>query len=95
MLVLCYLWVFALVPYLTEQVDPEVRWHSRHGLVLLGAEIVVWAGLIFTSLILPFLVVLFPLFFVAVVVLHVLEVMKALNGERLPLRGISEYAEKL
>ena len=39
MLVLAYLWILALIPLLMEQDDQDVRWHAKHGLVLLGAEI--------------------------------------------------------
>jgi uncharacterized membrane protein len=95
MLVLSYLGVLALIPFLTEKNDPEVKWHSRHGLVLFGAEIIVWMGLMFMSFIVHFLFFLFPLFSLAVLILHVLMIVKAINGERLLIPGISQYADKL
>ena len=94
MLVLSYLWILALIPFLTEKNDPEVKWHSRHGLVLLGVETVLWVGLMFTSFILHFLFFLYPVFWLAVVILHAILIVKAVNGERLLLPGISEYANK-
>ena len=41
MIVLAYLGPFALIPFLVEKTDAEVQWHSRHGLVLFGADIVI------------------------------------------------------
>ena len=41
-IVLAYLWLLALVPFLAEKDDPEVRWHARHGLLLFGAEMAVF-----------------------------------------------------
>src|SRR4051794_34818282 len=42
MIVLGYLWILALIPLLTKKDDPEVQWHAKNGLALLGAEIVCW-----------------------------------------------------
>src|SRR4051812_30120664 len=39
MIVLAYLWPLALIPFLLEQQDLDVRWHAKHGLVLMAAEI--------------------------------------------------------
>ena len=44
MIVLSYLWILALIPFLMEQDDKDVRWHAKHGLVLLGAEIAQTTG---------------------------------------------------
>ena len=48
MIVLSYLWILALVPLLTEKEDEEVRWHAKHGIVLMVAEIAFW--IVFTIL---------------------------------------------
>ena len=42
MVALSYLWILALIPLLTKKDDREVQWHAKNGLVLLGAEIIVW-----------------------------------------------------
>ena len=44
MIVLAYLWPLALVPLLVEKRDPDVQWHAKHGIVLMVAEIVVFAA---------------------------------------------------
>lgn len=45
MVVLAYLWVLVLVPLLIEERDEEVRWHAKHGLVLMAAEFMLWVVL--------------------------------------------------
>jgi uncharacterized membrane protein len=95
MLILSYLWILALVPYLTEQRDPEVKWHARHGLVLLIVDIAV-------NIILGFLVwlpfvgcALWSLVWIAIVILHVLCLVKALQGERFKIPYVSQYADQI
>lgn len=98
MLVLSYLWILALIPYLTEQRDPEVKWHARHGLVLLVAEIVLNIVLFILSLI-PVvgcaISVLWMLAWIGIVVLHVICMIKALGGERYRIPYVSQYADQI
>jgi uncharacterized membrane protein len=98
MLILSYLWILALVPYLTEQRDPEVKWHARHGLVLLIAEVIL--GVIFFILgLLPVLNCLFGVLsifvWLGIIVLHVLCLVKALQGERFKIPYVSQYADQI
>lgn len=95
MLVLAYLWLLALVPLLVEEQDREVRWHAKHGLVLFGAEFAAFIALAIVSGIawrLGFLLV--PLAQLAVLVLHVVCIAKALRGDRFLVPGVSEYTER-
>ncbi|MFI5167229.1 MAG: hypothetical protein ACHQQS_11440 [Thermoanaerobaculales bacterium] len=102
MLVLSYLWILALVPLLSEKEDKEVQWHAKHGLVLFGAEIVVWVVLhIIFRIVLNItagfgclLVVLFPLLSLAFLALHIFCIIKAVNGQRLIIPGLSGLADK-
>lgn len=98
MLVLSYLWILALFPYLTEQRDPEVKWHARHGLVLMVAEIVLNIVLFILSLI-PVvgcvISVLWMLAWIGIVVLHVIVLVKALGGERFTIPYVSQYADQI
>jgi uncharacterized membrane protein len=98
MLVLSYLWVLALIPYLTEQRDPEVKWHARHGLVLLIAEIVLYVALFILSLI-PVIgcavSVLWFLVGIGILVLHVLCIVKAVGGQRFTIPYVSQYADQI
>lgn len=103
MIVLSYLGILALVPYLAEQRDPEVRWHARNGLALFGADIVITLALWIVSIVLT--AVFAPLgclfsilwLFVGLGLLayHVFVMMKALKGERYRIPYVTEYGEKI
>jgi uncharacterized membrane protein len=103
MLVLAYLWPLAVVPLLVAKDDHEVQWHAKHGLVLMGAELVVLFGLsVMTTLvaILTFglgLVLSFLLYiplWIAILVIHVVAIIKALGGNRLVIPVVSDYANR-
>jgi uncharacterized membrane protein len=84
MIILSYLWILALIPLLMEQDDQDVRWHAKHGLVLLGAEIAAFLAIgVFSGLSGGLGCLLVPLAQLGVLVFHVVCISKALNGERL------------
>jgi uncharacterized membrane protein len=102
MILLSYLWPLALIPLLVEKEDQEVQWHAKHGLVLFGLEIVVFIVLGALSMILGaathgsccFAGVLAPLFWLAAVVVHILCIVKGVNGQRFLIPGISELVDR-
>ncbi len=105
MIVLSYLGLLALIPLLVEKSDKEVQWHAKHGLVLLVAEvalfIVYWILMMLVTNI-PFLgciagIVGGLLWFVIVIgilVIHIMCIVKGVNGQRFTLPYVSEYADK-
>jgi uncharacterized membrane protein len=103
MIVLAYLWPLALVPLLVEKGDAEVQWHAKHGLVLMIAELILLFGYIMmTSMVslatlgLGCVLSLFLVFgWVAVMALHVVAILKGVNGGRLIIPGLSDYANRL
>ena len=102
MIVLAYLWALAIVPLLVEKQDPEVQWHAKHGLVLMAAELVViFAYMLITSLVSIAAIglgcvmsLLFVFAWVGILALHVVAILKGVNGGRLIIPGISEYANR-
>ncbi len=97
MLVLAYLGILALVPYLTVTDSDYVRWHAKQGLTLTG----VWFAAMLVSGILmgiPGLGVLFallsPFFSLAVVAIFIVGMVKAIQGERWPIPIVADLAEK-
>ena len=105
MLVLAYLGPLALIPLLVEKSDAEVQWHAKHGLVLLVAEIVLWFGLTIIGFVLGHVpvmgclvaIVALLLSFglsVGIFILHIVLIIKAINGQRLMVPGVSEYANR-
>jgi uncharacterized membrane protein len=103
MIVLAYLWPLALVPLLVEKGDPEVQWHAKHGLLLMVAELILaFAYIMMTSLVslatlgLGCVLSLFLVFgWVAILALHVVAILKGVNGGRLIIPGLSDYANRL
>jgi uncharacterized membrane protein len=99
MIVLSYLWLLALVPLLTEKDDKEVQWHAKHGLVLMVAEmglwIVLWTVIGALGVFGCIAGLLVPLPTLGIMVLHGLCILKGINGQRLIVPGISEFANKL
>jgi uncharacterized membrane protein len=100
MIVLSYLWLLALVPLLTEKDDQEVQWHAKHGIVLMVAEIVLWIVItginVTTGLFLGCITAFLSLFvWLGIIILHILCIVKGVNGQRLIVPGLSEYANKL
>ncbi len=83
MIVLAYLWILALVPLLVEKTDQEVQWHAKHGIVLMVAEIVFW---------IVFLIG--PVVALAFLAVHIVAIIKGLNGQRLIIPTLSEYASR-
>ena len=95
MIVLSYLWILALIPFLMEQDDKDVRWHAKHGLVLLGSEIAAFIAIgILSGLSGGLGCLLVPLAQLGILVFHVVCIAKALKGERLLVPGLSDFADK-
>lgn len=98
MIVLSYLGFLALIPLLVEKEDREVQWHAKHGLVLFVA----WVAI---SIVLGVVLSIIPdfgctsclgssLFWVVVLVIHVVAIIKGVNGQRLIIPGLSDFANR-
>jgi uncharacterized membrane protein len=102
MIVLSYLWLLALVPLLVEKEDKEVQWHAKHGIVLMVAEIILWIVVTIIGMVLTMATAVLGCLFgvvhlvlwVGVLVVHVMAIIKGINGSRLIIPGVSEYANK-
>jgi len=102
MIVLSYLWLLALIPLLTEKEDQEVQWHAKHGIVLMVAEIIIWIALTILSMVLGAITaglgcvvsLLTPIFSLVILIVHIICIVKGVNGSRFTIPGISQYADK-
>jgi uncharacterized membrane protein len=98
MIVLSYLWLLALVPLLNEKDDKEVQWHAKHGIVLMVAELAIWmvANMVIFNLgpLGCIAALLTPLLALGQLALHIMAIVKGLNGQRLIIPGLSEFADK-
>lgn len=100
MIVLSYIWLLALIPLLVEKDDREVQWHAKNGLLLTGAEVVIAILLsIFTTLV-AFVdlgctgCILHSALAIVILVVHVMAIVKGLNGQRLIIPGLSQYVDR-
>lgn len=102
MIVLSYLWLLALIPLLVEKDDREVQWHAKHGLVLFAVEIVLWIGLFILGIVLAFVgdivgcftTVLSFVAWIGILILHIMCIVKGVNGGRMIVPGVSQYADR-
>ncbi len=101
MLILSYLGILALIPFLTEKDDREIQWHAKHGLVLAASSIVVLIGvgiLNMTLIVLPgpncLGCGLITLAWLVIVVVHIIAMVKAINGDRLTMPVITDFANR-
>ena len=100
MIVLSYLWILAVVPLVAEKEDREVQWHAKHGLVLLVAEIIISVLISVVGGMISFAdagcsgCMASSLFWVVALVVRVLAIVKGLNGQRLIIPGLSDFANK-
>jgi len=100
--VLSYLGLLALIPLLVEREDPEIQWHAKHGLVLLVGEVVLYVGLFLINLILSSILGflgcigcgLMVALAIAVLAVHVLCIVKGLNGERFLVPVVSDFVDR-
>ncbi len=102
MIVLAYLWLLALIPLLVEKDDSEVQWHAKYGLVLTVVEVVVMIALQVVVMVIGAVSgglgcvfgLLLPLFMLAILIVHVLCIVKGLKGERFLIPPISDYPDR-
>jgi uncharacterized membrane protein len=105
MIVLSYLGILALIPLLVEKEDKEVQWHAKHGLVLLVAEVALFIVLSILQMIVGSIPVLGCLaaiigmlisvvLVIGIIVVHVVCIVKGVNGQRFVLPYVSEYANR-
>ncbi len=96
MVILSYLYFFCLVPLFVEKDDKEVQWHAKHGLILLGADLLLAVAFTVLSVgvIGCLLAPVWALLHFALFVVRIVAIVKGNQGERLILPGISSFADK-
>ena len=103
MVVLSYLWILALIPLLTKKDDSEVQWHAKNGLALLGTEIALWIifmilGFALRKVLLGLgcgLSVVECVVWIGFLVIRIMAIMKGVNGGRMRVPVISDFADKM
>lgn len=102
MIVLAYMWPLALVPLVLDKQDAEVQWHAKHGIVLMVAELallfaltlftsIAWLATVSAGCVISLLSVFL---WVAILAVHIVAIIKGVNGGRFVIPGISEFADR-
>lgn len=99
-LILSYLGILSLIPWLAKKDDAEVQWHAKNGVALFGAEVVVWIVIFILSVVMRNvlacgLAVLNCIMWIGFLALSVYCIIQAVNGKRPRLPVITDMAEKL
>jgi uncharacterized membrane protein len=96
-IVLAYLWPLAFIPLILERDDADVRWHARHGILLMAAELMVAVGYLALSSTVRFarfglggaVLVGVVAAWAVVFAVHIAAIVKGLGGRRLIVPGVS------
>ena|SRR5438477_10001616 len=95
---MAYLPVLGLLPLLAGSRDPELRWHARNGQLLFGAVAAVGVAATIVGIAAPALTCLYAVAMVIVggcyVAIVLLALVKAFEGRRLMIPGISRHAAR-
>jgi uncharacterized membrane protein len=102
MIALSYLGILALIPYLTKKNDPdaEVRWHAKNGMGLFIADVVIWVVFFVIGMVLRNTTigcgmgVIQCVVWLALLALHIFCLIKAINGQRIRIPVVTDFAEK-
>lgn len=100
MIVLSYLWLLALIPFLVEKEDREVQWHARNGLLLTGAEILLWIALSMLSVATSAIdlgctgCMLQSILGIVLLVIRIVAIVKGVGGGRLHIPVLSDYTTR-
>ena len=94
MLILSYLGLLALIPLITEKNNREVQWHARNGLVFTAAFVVLWVAASILGSVTFVFWFLHPVLWLVWLIVAILAIAKAVQGQRLVIPGLSEYADK-
>lgn len=100
MVILSYLGLLALIPYLTKKEDPDIHWHAKNGVGLLILDVVimvVWwavgfvlrnscAGAVFGAI--------GCIIYLGIFALHIYCIIQAAGGKRPRIPVVTDFAEK-
>jgi uncharacterized membrane protein len=100
MIVLSYLGLLALIPYLTKKEDPEIHWHAKNGVGLLILDVVIWVALFVLGMVIRntgigcVLTVVSCVVWLGILALHVYCIIQAVGGKKPRIPVVTDFAEK-
>jgi uncharacterized membrane protein len=99
MVVLSYLGLLALIPYLTKKEDPDIHWHAKNGVGLLILDVVIWVAVMVLTWVLPDTIgcglnMVMCVVWIGILVLHIYCIIQAVGGKRPRIPVVTDFAEK-
>lgn len=100
MVVLSYLGLLALIPYLTKKEDPDIHWHAKNGVGLLIVDVVVWVALFILQMVFRNSVIgcgfatISCIVWIGILVLHIYCLIQGVGGKRPRIPMVTDFAEK-
>ena len=99
LLVLCYLAFLGVVPLLAGSRDRELRWHAWNGVLLFAAVAAIGLAATLVGIVVPALSCLYAVAMLIAsflyLIIAILAIVKALEGQRLIIPGVSHHASRL
>lgn len=100
MLILSYLGILSLIPFLMKKDDPEVMWHSRQGVALFGAEVIwiifqVAIGFLHIGPLACISGIVGCIVWIGFLAISIVCIIKAVNGQRFRIPVIGDMADKM
>ena len=101
MIALAYLWALAVIPLFVSE-DPDVKWHAKNGLALALAEFLLLSAYVALTTVVGIVTLGFgfllalavPFAWIAIIGLHAIAIIKGLNGARLRVPVVSDFADR-
>ena len=99
MIVLSYLGLLSLIPYLTKKEDPDIHWHAKNGVGLLILDVVLMVLFMILSRVLPAGIgcgvgMIQCVIWLGIFALHVYCIIQAVGGKRPRIPVVTDFAEK-
>ena len=100
MVVLSYLGLLALIPYLMKKDDADIHWHAKNGVGLLILDVLVWVVIFVLGIIIRNtgigcgLAIVNCVVWIGLLVLHVYCIIQAVGGKKPRIPVVTDFAEK-
>jgi uncharacterized membrane protein len=100
MVILSYLGILALIPYLTKKEDPDIHWHAKNGVGLLILDVAVWVVFFVIGMALRNtalgcgMATIQCVIWIAIFILHIYCLIQAVGGKRPRIPAVTDFAEK-
>jgi len=96
MVFLSYFGIFALIPYLTVKDSDFIRWHAKQGLTLAAASVALMVLTMIIAIIplIGLIAFLMPFVQLGILVIDIVAMVKAFDGQRWRIPVIADIAEK-